>query len=94
MYNNVYSCNQTIVSHSLVSFKVYCMFCNSPCLNSTFSKKIHVYTEISVWSWKFGLKSWKSIGQNMYEPCILEKQTSEYVPGTRISAATCYSELE
>jgi len=25
----------------------------------------HVYTEISVWSWKFGLKSWKSIGQNV-----------------------------
>ncbi|TNN83334.1 hypothetical protein EYF80_006315 [Liparis tanakae] len=26
----------------------------------------HVYTEISVWSWKFGLKSWKSIGQHVY----------------------------
>jgi len=23
----------------------------------------HVYTEISVWSWKFGLKSWKSPGK-------------------------------
>jgi len=28
----------------------------------------HVYTEILVWSWKFGLKSWKSIGQNVSEP--------------------------
>jgi len=29
-----------------------------------------VNTEISqhVWSWKFGLKSWKSIGQHVYEP--------------------------
>jgi len=28
-------------------------------------KKFHVYTEISVWSWKFGLKSWKSTGQHV-----------------------------
>jgi len=28
-------------------------------------KMYYVYTEISVWSWKFGLKSWKSIGQNV-----------------------------
>src|SRR4029434_2795421 len=35
------------------------------------SSLCHVYTEISqnVWSWKFGLQSWKSIGQNVYEPC-------------------------
>jgi len=26
---------------------------------------VHVYTENSVWSWKFGLKSWKSIGQRV-----------------------------
>src|SRR4029434_4610326 len=40
-------------------------------LNTTFYLFFHVYTEISqnVWSWKFGLKSWKSIGQNVYEPC-------------------------
>jgi len=25
----------------------------------------HVYTEISVWSWTFGLKSWKSHGKVM-----------------------------
>jgi len=25
----------------------------------------HVFTEISVWSWNFGLKSWRSIGQNV-----------------------------
>jgi len=33
---------------------------------------LHVYTEISqnVWSWKFGLKSWKSTGQHVYEPCV------------------------
>ena len=39
-------------------------------LNTTFYLFFHVYTEISqnVWSWKFGLKSWKSIGQNVYEP--------------------------
>jgi len=28
-------------------------------------KNVHVYTEISVWSWNFVLKSWKSIGQNV-----------------------------
>ena len=41
-------------------------------LNTTFYLFFHVYTEISqnVWSWKFGLKSWKSIGQNVYEPCL------------------------
>jgi len=26
---------------------------------------VHVYTEISVWSWTFGLKSWKPTGQNV-----------------------------
>ncbi|TNN47549.1 hypothetical protein EYF80_042270 [Liparis tanakae] len=84
MENNVYSFNQTIVSHSFVSFKVYCILCNSHCLNTTFSKSFHVHTEISVWSWKFGLKSWKSPGkvleyspgQHVYEPCC-------YVLGVR-----------
>jgi len=51
-----------LLSHSIVSFKVYCMLCNSHCLNTAFSKSLNVHTEISVWSWKFGLKSWKSPG--------------------------------
>jgi len=35
---------------------------------------VHVYTEISVWSWKISLKSWKSHGKVLVihwsEPCI------------------------
>jgi len=44
------------------------MLCNSHCLNTTLSQSFHVHTEISVWSWKFGLKPWNSIGQHAYEP--------------------------
>jgi len=29
----------------------------------------HVYTEISVWSWKFSLKSWKSPGNPLVNMC-------------------------
>jgi len=43
MYTNVYSFDQTIVSHSFVSFKVCCMLYNSHCLNTTF-KKMFMYT--------------------------------------------------
>jgi len=58
IYINIHAFNQTIVSHSYVSFKVF----------------TRVYTEISlnVWSWKFGLKvmekSCKSTGHHVYEP--------------------------
>jgi len=35
----------------------------------TIFKNVHVYTEISVWSWKFGLKSWKSLGNPFVKMC-------------------------
>jgi len=57
-----------LLSHSFVSFKVYCMLCNSHCFNITF-QKVHVHTEISVWSWTFGLKSWKSSGIPLVNMC-------------------------
>jgi len=47
IYVNIYSLNQTIVSHSFVSFK------------PVFTR---VHTEFlqNVWSWKFGFKSWEN----------------------------------
>jgi len=40
---------------------------------------LFLYIEISVWSWKFGLKSWKSIGQNVYEPWYVSQSPKEPV---------------
>jgi len=44
IYVNIYSFNQTIVSHSFVSYKVY--------------RYTHIYMEISqhFWTWKFAFK--------------------------------------
>jgi len=61
-----------LLSHLFASFKVYCMLWNSHCLNTKCSH-FDVYTEISVFfmeiCFKVMEKSWKSIGQNMLEPC-------------------------
>jgi len=54
IYKNIYSFNQTIVSHLChVSYT-------------------HVYIEIShnVWSWKFGIKSWKGHGHLLVNMCM------------------------
>jgi len=38
-------------------------------LNAQHVLHVHVYTEISVWSWKFGLNSWKSPGNPLVKMC-------------------------
>jgi len=49
MYSNVYSFHQTIVFPSFVSFMVYCMLCNSHCLNTTFSyDHMFIYAEFKI----------------------------------------------
>jgi len=80
MFTNVYSFNQNIVSYSFVSFNVYCMIWNSHCL------KLNVWTKILVWSWKFGLKSWKS-------PWTLnrKKRRKPHVPFWRTTARLYFS---
>jgi len=54
----MYSSNQNIVSRSFVSFKIILI--------------THVHAEISqnVWSWKFGLKPWKSPENPLVNMCM------------------------
>jgi len=62
-----YSFNQTIISHSFVSLRLYTVcFGILISLNITFSV-FHVYTEI-LKKWKFCFKSLKSIGHNVCGP--------------------------
>jgi len=55
-------------------FKIIYMFFKERCSKykpayALDTQNVHVYTEISVWSWKFGLKSWKSPGNPSVKMC-------------------------
>jgi len=47
----------------------------------------NVYTEISVWSWKFVLKSWKSHGNPLVKMCKNPGYTGEAITPRNINAA-------
>jgi len=69
IYINVYSFNQTIVSHSFVSFKVMnCMHSNFHCVfKYDMFSLFHVYAEISEDVW---LTSWKSPVNPLVNVCM------------------------